>query len=39
VSCIGAALALLDGALATDGDFCTRFGLHLLQCVATRADE
>lgn len=39
VSCIGAALALLDGTFATDGDFCTRFGLHLLQSVATRADE
>ena len=39
VSCIGAALALLDGTLATDGNFCTRFGLHLLQSVATRADE
>lgn len=39
VSCIGAALALLDGTLATNGNFCTRFGLHLLQSVATRADE
>lgn len=39
VSCIGATLALLDGALAADGNFCTRFGLHLLQSVATRADE
>lgn len=39
VSGIGASLALLDGALATDGNLGTRLGLHLLQGVSTGSDE
>jgi len=33
------ALALLHGALSANGDFGARFRFHLLECVATRADE
>jgi len=36
---IGAALALLDGALSTDGDFCARISFHLLEGVATRSNK
>lgn len=36
---VRATLALLDGALATNGNLGTRVILHLLECVATRADE
>ena len=33
------ALALLDGALAANGDFGARIGFHFLERVATRLDE
>ncbi len=36
---VGAALALLDGALATNGNLGAGFRLHLLEGVATGADE
>jgi hypothetical protein len=36
---IGAALALLDRALATDGNLGARLALHLLQGVATGSDK
>ena len=39
VSRVGPAFALLDGTFATDGDLGAGFGLHLLECVATGADE
>lgn len=39
MSCVRTALALLDGTFATNGNLCTRLGLHLLQSVATRTDE
>ena len=39
VSSIRFALALLDRALAADGDLGLRLGLHLLERVTTRANE
>ena len=36
---VGAALALLDGALATNGNLGAGFRLHLFEGVATGADE
>ena len=39
VSGIRAALTLLDGALAADGNLGTGLRLHLLESVATRADK
>lgn len=39
VSSIRATLALLDGALATDGNLGTRVSLHLLQSVTTGANK
>ena len=36
---VGSALALLDGALASDGDLGAGILFHLLQSVATRANE
>lgn len=39
VSGIRSALALLDRALATNGNLGSRLGLHLLEGVATRSYE
>jgi hypothetical protein len=39
VSCVRASFALLDRALATDSDLGAGLGLHLLERVATGADE
>ena len=39
VSSIRSALALFDGALATNGNLGPGFRLHFLQGVATRTDE
>ena len=36
---VGASLAFLDGAFATNRDLGSGFCFHLLQCVATRADK
>jgi uncharacterized membrane protein YuzA (DUF378 family) len=36
---VGAALSFLDGALASDGNLCTRLCFHLFQGVATRTNE
>jgi hypothetical protein len=36
---VAAALSFLDGALSSDGNLGARVLFHLLECVATRADE
>jgi hypothetical protein len=39
VSSVRSAFSFLDGAFATDSNFCTGLGLHLLQSVSTRTYE
>lgn len=39
VGSVGPALTFLDGTFASNSNLGTRFRLHLLECVATRADE
>lgn len=39
VRSIRATLALFHGALSTNGNLGAGFGLHFLECVATRSDE
>ena len=39
VSCVRSSFPLLDGAFATNCNFCARFRFHLLERVSTRANE
>jgi hypothetical protein len=39
VGCVRTSFTLLDRAFSTDRNLCLGFGLHLLECVSTGANE